>query len=119
MKKKFITAILALSSVGFSVGTVYATTPFYFPLTNVIRTGTTPTGAKFVRLQNATSGPIGGLAVGATADLVFDDDAGLAVILTAMSLGKQVGANVLANGATIAPTGSATSDTLLSVNVAK
>lgn len=99
MKKKIITAILAMSCVGFFVGSASAAT--FCPTVSVVKAGTTITpGANFVRIKNVGVAICGALAVGATADLTFDGDQNLAVLLTALSLGKNVGVNTVGTAVT-------------------
>jgi hypothetical protein len=98
MKKKIITAILAISCVGFSVGTAFSAT--FCPTVKVVKAGTNITGANFVRIQNVGTLKCGGLAVNATADLTFEGDTNLAVLLTALSLGKNVGVNTVGTAVT-------------------
>jgi hypothetical protein len=98
MKKKIITAILAVSCVGFFVGTASAAT--FCPTVSVLKTGTTISGSLFVRIKNVGGAACGGLAVNTTSDLTFDGDQNLAVLLTALSLGKNVGVNTLGTAVT-------------------
>jgi len=114
MKKKIITAILAMSCVGFSVGSAFSATALYCPAFSVEKTGTTTSGRLFTRVKNV--GPLcNGLKTGATIDLFFDGDQELAILLTAFSLPANVGINALS----VSSTTMATNDALASVMLSK
>ncbi len=95
MKKKMITALLAVSCL-VSFGSM-ASAATFCPTVKVVKAGTTTLEPNFVRIQNVGAAACGGLAVNATADLTFTEDQDLAVLLTALSLGKNVGVNTAGN----------------------
>lgn len=102
MKKKFITAILAISCLGFSVGTVFGATDC--SSVSITGVGTTPytESGLFVKVKNETTAACGDLAVGATLQYFLDTantDPTYATLLTALSLQKKMFIQVSGTGA--------------------
>jgi hypothetical protein len=112
MKKKMVTALVAVSFLVSFAGMASAAT--YCSAVKVVKVGSKVGGTEnFLRIQNLSGATCGGTANNATADLSFTEDKDLATLLTALSLGKNVGINTVGS----LPAGDATPDVLTSVIV--
>jgi hypothetical protein len=101
MKKKFITAILAISCVGLSVGSVFAAQTCNG--VSIAAIGTTPytDSGLFVKVKNESGVACGALANGAVLQYFLDTnntDPTYATLLTALSLQKKLFIQVAGTG---------------------
>lgn len=102
MKKKFITAILAISCVGLSFGSAFAAQSCNG--VSIVGVGTTPYTASglFVKVKNVSGAQCGALANGAVLQYFVDNnntDPTYATLLTAVSLQKNLFIQVSGTGA--------------------
>ncbi len=93
MKKKIITAILAISCIGLSVGSVFANTDC--PVVSVQMVGTSPSAASglFCKVKNESGAACGDMANGASRIYFLNTsmtDQTYATLLTAFSLQKKM-----------------------------
>ncbi len=92
MKKKFISAILAMSFIGLSAGSVFAMDCATVSITGIGTTPYTDSGL-FVKVKNESGVACGALANGATMQYFLDTnntDPTYATLLTALSLQKKM-----------------------------
>ena len=93
MKKKIIAAIIAVSCVGFSVGSAFAVTNCSSVSVQMVGTSPTAVSGLFVRVKNETTAACGALLPQSSMTYFLDTkmaDQTYATVLTALSLQKKM-----------------------------